>query len=172
VRLAWALPSDPDFDHVSVLASTDRRAPLGASVYSGTATTFAKRRFQNGTYVRFQVLSYDHAGNASRPAVVAIAPSALLRSPRDGSTVRRPPLLAWSAAPNASFYNVQLYRAGRKILTTWPARTRFQLRAAWTYGQRQHLAKGTYRWFVWPAFGRRASARYGQLLGYGSFTVR
>jgi hypothetical protein len=172
LRLSWRLPSDPDFDHVTVLASTNARGPLGATVYSGAGTTFANKRFRNGSYYRYAVISYDHTGNRSVSARVAISPSALLRSPRDGAAVGRPPLLAWKAVPKASFYNVQLYRRGRKILTAWPKRTRLQLYRSWTYVRAQRLTKGDYRWYVWPSFGPRAKPRYGQLLGQGGFAVR
>jgi hypothetical protein len=172
VRLRWTLPANDDFDHVAVFQSSKRRAPLGASVYSGAATRFASRRFRNGTYYRFAVISYDHAGNASPAARVAVSPSAMLRSPRDGASVARPPLLAWNAVPKASFYNVQLYRRGVKVLSAWPTRTRLRLRRTWTYAGSRRLAKGVYRWYVWPAFGPRTQFRYGDFLGTGAFTVR
>jgi hypothetical protein len=172
LRLSWQLPADVDFDHVEILESTSARGPLQASVYKGSATSFTSRRFRNGTFVRYAVISYDHAGNHSSAAGIAVSPAALLRSPRDGSIVSRPPLLAWAAVPRAGYYNVQLYRSGKKVLSAWPTVPRLQLRRTWTYGRRQRLDRGTYRWYVWPGFGDRARGRYGQLLGYGTFVVR
>ena len=71
----------------------------------------------------------------------------------------------------ASYYNVQLYR-GAKVLSTWPAHARLQLRPTWRFDHRRYRLKpGRYRWYVWPGFGRRGSARYGRLIGSGGFVV-
>jgi hypothetical protein len=172
VRLSWRLPRDPDFDHVSVFVSTNKRGPLQGSVYTGKGTTFAYKRFRNGTYYRFAAISYDRAGNHSVEARVAVMPSALLRSPRDGAGVRKPPLLSWMAVSGATYYNVQLVYGGRKILSAWPKQPRLQLRRSWRYGGAHRLKKGLYNWYVWPGLGARSAARYGQLLGRGSFVVR
>ena len=172
LRLSWSRPPDADFDHVVVFESTSARGPLRASVYNGRGTSYTSRRFRNGSYVRFGVVSYDRAGNHSATTVVAVSPAALLRSPRDGSVVSRPPLLAWTNVAKAAYYNVQLYRGSQKVLSAWPSRPWLQLRRGWTYAGGQRLQPGTYRWFVWPGFGARAQGRYGQVLGYGSFVVR
>jgi hypothetical protein len=173
LRLAWTRPADSDFDHVVVLVSTNARSPAGAVVYQGSASTYTAPHFRNGVYYRYLVVSYDHALNASRGVSVVVPASALLRAPRDGSTVRRPPNLAWAAVPNATFYNVQLYRGGRKVFSAWPDRAQLGLGRRWSYaGRRFALAKGAYTWYVWPAFGPRKKFRYGQLLGRGAFTFR
>ena len=172
LRLNWALPGDADFDHVAIAAATSARAPLGASIYSGNASSYTIRPFRNGSYYRFALMSYDHAGNESNAAQIVVSPAALLRSPRDGAKVKTPPLLSWARVSGSHFYNVQLYRGAKKVLSTWPTRPSVKLKRSWTYKGAQRLARGTYRWYVWPGFGRRAKARYGQLLGQGSFTVR
>ncbi len=74
--------------------------------------------------------------------------------------------------PRARFYNVQVYRGGRKVLTVWPTRTRFGMRRTWTFGGRAFKLKpGVYTWYVWPAFGRFTNPRYGTMLGQNSFRV-
>jgi hypothetical protein len=71
-----------------------------------------------------------------------------------------------------SYYNVQVFRGGVKVLSVWPTRTRFQLRARWTFlGRQYRLSAGKYRWYVWPRFGRGAAGRYGNALGQSTFTV-
>jgi hypothetical protein len=51
----------------------------------------------------------------------------------------------------ARHYNVQLYRNGRKILSAWPTRPRFQLKRRWKFnGRAMRLTRGTYTWIVWP----------------------
>jgi hypothetical protein len=119
------------------------------------------------------VLSYDRAGNASRGATVVVPASILLRLPRDRAVLKAPPLLMWDRVPKASYYNVQLYYGGRKVLSAWPNKTKLRTTRSWTYEGRQYgLKSGLYHWYVWPGFGLRPQARYGQLLGQGTFAVR
>jgi Bacterial Ig-like domain len=173
LRLAWTRPPDADFDHVGVFVSTSVKSPARAAVYQGAASAYVEKRFRNGFYYRFTVVSYDHAGNASRGASTVVSASALLRSPGDGAVVREPPRLVWNAVPRASFYNAQLYYGTKKVLSTWPRRPRVQLGRGWSYaGRRFGLNKGLYHWYVWPAFGPRPRSRYGQLLGQATFRVR
>lgn len=154
---------------------------LDAAAFAACASPRTYRRLRRTSHT-FQVRAVDAVGNVDpTPAVlrwtIAAAPrrvrtaSALL-SPRGGARVTSPPLLTWRRVPRASYYNVQLYRGSVKVLSAWPTRTRLQLRARWTYlGRQRQLAPGTYRWFVWPRFGRGASGRYGRLLGQSTFTV-
>jgi hypothetical protein len=59
------------------------------------------------------------------------------------------------------------------VLSTWPSQTHFRLPHAWSYGGRRYsLARGTYRWYVWPGHGVRSAASYGKMLGGSTFTVR
>jgi hypothetical protein len=172
LEIAWGRPPDVDFDHVRVLLSTSPKKPAGKVVYTGKASRYMNRSFRNGTYYRYSIVSYDHAGNASHGVTAVVAASALLRSPRDGSVVHSPPLLGWLAIKKASFYNVQLYYGARKVLSRWPRTARLRLGRTWTYaGQDLRLKKGTYHWYVWPGFGPRLKGRYGQLLGESSFRV-
>lgn len=91
-------------------------------------------------------------------------------APRAGATVRTAPMLRWRAARKASFYNVQLFRRGHKVLTVWPSRPRFRLHARWTFrGREYRLRPGGYTWLVWPAYGTPSKPRYGKLLGQSSF---
>ena len=128
---------------------------------------------------QFQVRAIDAAGNVdATPSLhswkiaaptVKKAASALM-SPKAGARVTRPPLLVWRRAARASFYNVQLFRGGRKVFSAWPTRTRLQLRARWKYlGRQQRLLPGRYRWYVWPGYA--APRRYGALLGSSTFVV-
>jgi len=87
--------------------------------------------------------------------------------------VRTPPLLRWKAVKGVTFYNVQLYRDGKKVLSTWPRKAALQLARSWSYGgKRQRLLPGTYRWYVWGAKGTRARPTYGRALGTSTFVVR
>ena len=77
------------------------------------------------------------------------------------------------AVAKATYYNVQVYRNGQKIFTTWPRTSRpFSLQRSWRFDSRTYeLTPGSYRWYVWPGFGARSANRYGKLLGTRSFVV-
>ena len=172
-ELAWARPSDADFDHVKIFVSTSAKTPPRTLVYTGAAQSYTNKRFKNGLYYKYAILSYDRAGNASRGETVVIPPSVLLRLPRDGAVVSGSPLLVWTKIGNASYYNVQLFHGARKVLTEWPNVAKLGVKRTWLYSNRRYrLKSGTYRWYVWPGFGPRSQGRYGQLLGQGTFTVR
>jgi hypothetical protein len=174
LRLTWSRPPDADFGYVRVLAAKGAaRGKPRTLVYKGSATRYTDKRFDNGIFHRYAIITYDHAGNASRGISVAIRPSALLRFPRDGGIVHAPPRLVWEKVANATFYNVQLYFRGRKVLSAWPTGAQLGLKQRWFYaGRRFKLNKGAYGWYVWPGFGRRSKSRYGQPLGQSGFTVR
>jgi len=172
LKLTWTKPPDADFDHVAVFVSTRRKSPPRTLVYKGNGTRYTNKRFKNGLYYRYSIVSYDHAANASRGVAAVVPPSILLRSPRDGDLVRSPPLFVWRAVAKATFYNVQLYYGPEKVLSAWPNREKLALARTWTYaGRRFQLMKGAYRWYVWPAFGPRSKSHYGQLLGQGTFRM-
>jgi hypothetical protein len=81
-------------------------------------------------------------------------------------------VLRWSAVAKATYYNVQLFREGRKILTLWPTKPTLQVPSSWRFtGTTFRLTPGVYRWYVWPGFGPRSANRYGKLLGTRSFVV-
>jgi hypothetical protein len=173
LRLAWSLPTDPDFDHVKVMRSRKAKGAASSVVYDGRGTGYTDKRFQNGTYYRYVIVAYDRSGNGSHGVRVVVPPAVLLNSPRDGGVVKGPPLLLWSGVRRASYYNVQVYRGRIKVLSAWPSTPKLRMHSKWVYnGRTFKLRKGGYRWWVWPAFGPRSKAAYGQLLGTGTFVVR
>jgi hypothetical protein len=173
LRLRWNNPADSDFDHVRVFVSTESSTTPSTLVYTGKGRSYTNKRFENGVYHRYLVVSYDQGANASLGASAVVPTSALLWSPRDGLDVDSPPLLRWAGVRRASFYNVQVYYRGRKVLSAWPAKPRRALARRWVYrGRGFSLRRGTYVWYVWPGFGPKAKSHYGQLLGQATFSVR
>ncbi len=82
------------------------------------------------------------------------------------------PTLSWHARPKVTYYNLQLFRDGHKILSAWPTVPHYALKASWRYrGHTYKLAAGRYRWYVWPGYGPRAAHRYGRMLTKGAVTV-
>lgn len=72
-------------------------------------------------------------------------------------------MLRWRPVASATYYNVQLWLRGKKVLTTWPSGPSLRL---------PRLKPGPYTWFVWPGRGPRALHKYGPLLGKSTFIVR
>ncbi len=120
------------------------------------------------------MIGVDEAANRAEQKLSLVATGALL-SPTPGLRIsmKSPPTLVWAPAKGASYYNVQLIRAGRKVLSAWPTRPSFRLRRTWLYkGRRYRLTAGVYRWYVWPGYGRISAARYAKRpLGSSSFVV-
>jgi len=82
-------------------------------------------------------------------------------------------MLRWRPVRKARFYNVQVFRRGHKMLSAWPGRPQFRLRARWVFqGDEYRLRPGKYIWLVYPAFGTLSNPRYGKLVGLSSFVVK
>jgi hypothetical protein len=170
-RLAWQSSSQAD---IAVIERSRRRARESvAVVYRGSGGSFTDERIENGKEYLYVVRSYDEAGNASQPVSVRALPKVLLLEklpylPR----VSVSPILRWRTTPRATYYHVQLFRGGKRILAAWPSGPELALRPAWTWrGHRYRLDHGTYRWYVWAGFGRRSSPRYARL-GTAAFAIR
>jgi hypothetical protein len=139
-------------------------------VYHGNGGSFRDTRVLNGVRYRYTLTAVDLAGLASVRDIL-VTPGPHLMAPAGGAHVTAPPLLQWTPVNGASYYNVQLYRAG-KVLSAWPTQARLQLGRSWSFhGRHFRLRPGRYRWYVWPGFGSKAAARFGALIGSGSFTV-
>jgi hypothetical protein len=99
------------------------------------------------------------------PKVVSLGKNAY--TPRTAAQ----PILNWPARQGASYYHVQLFRNGKRILAAWPLKTELALRQSWRWaGRRYRLAPAQYAWFVWAGFGARTAARY-KLIGHSRFIV-
>ena len=174
VTLTWDDPPDTDFNHVEVFRSTvGPGGSLETSIYTGRTRKLLDRGLTNDTTYQYVVVAIDKTGNRAGGAIItAIPKAALLLTPKNGATLSRPPVLAWAGLPDASYYNVQLWRNGAKILSAWPVKTRLALRRQWSYdGRVRTLSPGLYRWYVWPGLGDRTAKDYGPVLGMQSFRI-
>ena len=177
VRLRWRTSADAD--SVEVVRTPGVRSKAPAVIFRGLGTTFVDRRVKGGVRYAYQVRVADAAGNANADTVSAVPAKSsggrrlLSPPPRSVVTAGQPPLLQWTPVRGARYYNVQLFREGRKILSVWPTRARYQLKRRWTYGGKpRRLAPAKYRWLVWPGFGPRSKADYGRRMGPSTFEVR
>ena len=171
VTLRWQLPADVDFARVRIARQRLGRQWRPVRDLT-TATRFVDHAVENDVRYRYRIRSYDAAGNASAPVYTVERPSRIF-APEYGAVLTRPPLIDWTGVRNATYYNVQIWRNGRKILSRWPWKSSVQLRSTWRYkGRSYSLSAAGYRVYAWPGFGRPAAGRYGRLLGTTSFRVQ
>jgi hypothetical protein len=152
----------------SVMGST-----AGAeTAYSGTNSNFVDTHVKNGVRYIYAVTASDRAGNTSSASIRAIPTASSLR-PFAGTAVGSAPLLTWKKVKRARYYNIQLWRGGKKVLTAWPGQASFQVPQRWGFkGRRYSISRGHYRWWVWPGIGPRSAHRYGKPIGTSSFRLR
>ena len=183
VTITWTPPADPDFERVVVVRVSPGKSAPSRTVYEGADTALVDRGLTNGVRYRYRITTRDRAGNSSAGVEVAATPRSPLIAPRNGASVSAPPVLRWRPPPRATYYNVQLWlvRAGGqqqaarpvKVLSAWPSTPRLKLIARWVFGGKRYwLVPGSYRWFVFPGFGKRSQARYGALVGQSALTVK
>lgn len=166
----------------SARGSSRFQCRLDSASFGRCVSPRSYRRLAAGGH-RFAVRAIDAAGNIDpTPSAAAwkvmkagstrtVASTALL-APAPGARVSKPPLLRWRQARGATYYNVQLYRSGRKVLSAWPTRTKLQLQSRWRFGGRtMQLSAGSYQWYVWPGRGAPSARSYGRLLGSSTFVV-
>jgi hypothetical protein len=167
-QVTWRKSSDTQV--VEVSRAPGRKGEGESVVYRGTATGFLDTGLAVGHKYEYRVTGIDEAANRSERAVGIVATGPLV-SPLPGARIKGPVTLDWVPVKRASYYNLQILR-GRKVLSIWPTQSSFRLLRTWSYnGRRYKLRPGTYRWYVFPGYGRISASRYGRLLGSSTFVV-
>jgi hypothetical protein len=168
VALAWTTTADAE--SLEVLRTPGVGAEQASVVFRGRGERFVDRKVRNGVRYVYELRIADGAGNG-RSRTVSAVPGYRLVSPAV-MRARRPPLLRWTPVRGARYYNLQLSRGGRKILSVWPSHPRYQLKRRWEYGGKaRRLVPGRYRWRVWPGFGPRSKGDYGKQIGPRTFRL-
>ncbi len=168
VTLHWTISPDSS---VTVTRSAAKKGSADTTVYHGSGEAFTDTKLTNGLRYRYSISVIDQAGNTAEAG--ATATPLALSVPPQGTRLTRPPNLTWSKVVGASYYNVQLFQRGKKILSVWPLKTSFRLPRSWTFAGKKHaLTAGSYRWYVWPGYGPRKASKYGKLLGGSIFVMR
>jgi len=166
--LRWSASADTASVTVARLSSV--KGSANTIVYKGDGRSYTDSKVTNGVRYRYTVTAVDAAGNKTSLQKL-VEPRALLK-PALGAKLSAPPLLAWSKLAGTSYYNVQIFFQGHKVLSLWPVTTKLPLTRTWTYnGVKFTLKKGRYRWYVWPGYGPRSASKYGKLLGGSLFYV-
>jgi hypothetical protein len=165
----------PDTTRVQLTRSPGVGGAPSTAMYTGAERSFSDSKLINGIDYRYTLTAFDDAGNATDASTVAtpVAPPVVtLASKTTNTRLSKPPELRWKTVKGARYYNVQIFRGERKILSAWPRRARMRVRGTWLYrGKRQRLVAGRYRWYVWAGFGRLGARRYGPLLGRNQFVI-
>jgi hypothetical protein len=170
ISLSWT--RGKDVVQAKVARVPGPKGPKRGVVYQGKARKLVDRKILPGKRYWYEVALVDQAGNEASKTI-GLRPAAGIYAPAEGSIVGKPPLVQWSPVAKARFYNLQLWRGNLKLLTAWVTHPSVALKQRWKFqGRRQSLANGSYRLYVWPAFGTRRDPRYGKLLGQVSFAVR
>ncbi len=166
VGLNWSTSDVAPVASVTVSRTSKKGAPL-YQLLSGQATSFVDSAVSNGEAYDYTVTVTDQAGNVSSASVEA-TPKASTVTPG----IALLPILRWKRVPKATYYNVQIFRGKKKVLSAWPTSTDYKVKASWRYdGHSYRLTAGTYHWYVWPGYGRRARARYGKLIRSTTFAI-
>jgi hypothetical protein len=140
-------------------------------VYRGRGHRYVDGGLTDGRRYRYELLATDRAGNHGRDHAV-VRPHRGLLAPAPDAQVTAPPLLRWRPVLGALYYNVQLMRDGRTILSDFPERPRYPMLATWTFKrQTKALVPGSYTWYVWAAHRRRTGGVYGERIGRRRFVV-
>jgi HYR domain len=171
VTLSWTKPIDVDYERVRIWRKRARANAWKRLADRVRADSFTDRTVSNHVRYLYRIRSFDHAGNRSRAATVSAWPTPILW-PRYDAVVHSPPVVDWRSVRNATYYNMQVWRDGRKLLSVWPLVSRYRLRSSWTFkGKRHMLSGGRVTVYVWPGFGPKAAVRYGPLYGRTRFTL-
>jgi hypothetical protein len=167
VALEWSSPPGVEAE---VVRSSKNGEPV--VVFRGLGERLVDRRLRNGRRYGYTVSLIDQAGNRSSDRTGAVPTDSPLLLPAAGAHLKSAPELVWKRVRKARYYNVQLLRRGRKILSVWPRAHELELRESWRFGARRYRLKPAhYCWYVWPGLGARSERRYGKRLGKSCFTV-
>ena len=171
ITIAWTPSSD--FASMQIVRSPGLKGKASSVVYTGKAPRFVDKSVQAGSRYRYQLVVEDLAGNNSGRTATA-GPLAPLYLPTAGAALRAPPLLRWQTVAGAKFYNVQLYRNGVKMLSSWPRSAKLRLGRTWQYRRQAAAASGrAATGGTSGARGARASGpTYGRVLGSSTFRIR
>lgn len=170
-RIALDWSTSPD-SQAEVVRLAKNAAPV--VVYRGPASGFTDRGLKNRRRYRYTVTLIDQAGNRVASTTSTVPTASKLLVPPKGSRVLAefPPTLIWKPVKKASYYNVQVFRRGTKVLSSWPRDWRYRLKRSWRFGgKRYRFVPGKYCWYVWPGYGKRSKRDYGKRLGRSCFRV-
>jgi hypothetical protein len=105
----------------------------------------------------------------AEPSPTVVEPVREQRS-ADSQGIARATELRWPLVAGADFYDVVLWRDGKRVLDVWPRTNRLVVPAGGALEART-LAPGRYLWFVYAGFDGKTAPRFGALLAHGELDV-
>jgi hypothetical protein len=175
VNLRWT--ASPDAVEYTVTRESQHEQPP-STVYVGNSPSYDDRNVNESETYTYTVTAADAAANSSSVVIVAIPGGSQMvlgarETPKTRSVTVSTPRLRWRRVPRADYYNVQVFRSRRKILSAWPSRPPLTLRPSWRFrGKSFLLTAGRYHYYVWPGYGKRRARHYGKLIAHRWFKVR
>lgn len=168
--LKWKI--SPDVSSVRVVRAPGRAGEAESVVYNGRADFYKDTGIDNRAQYEYRVSAADEAANATPEQKAVAMPLPPLYNPARGARVRSPIVFEWLGVEKATYYNVQVWCRGRKMLTAWPKKPRLVVPRQGKFAGRAYtLPRTQCRWHVWPGFGRFADRRYGRMAGQSTFVL-
>ena len=165
LTLRWVKPVSPDLASVLVVLNLNhapKRPADGIKVYRGLGTS-TKVTLRAGDTGYLALYSYAKGGAFSAAARTKVSLASLIPlRPLTGSVLRAVPLLTWKPKQGSAYYNLQLFRNGKRVLVVWPSHASYRIPAG-------ILTPGTYVWYVWPALRSGGSATFASRIGRATF---
>ena len=170
LTLRWVNPVTTNLASVLVIMNLDhapKKPSDGTKIYRGlnTSASVTLRAGQTGYLALF-----SYAKGSTKPSEPARAKFSLASliplRPLTGSILHEVPVLTWKPQKGSAYYNLQLYRNGKRVLVVWPSQASYRPPAG-------VLKPGAYVWFVWPALRVGGAApTFASLIGRATFTYR
>jgi hypothetical protein len=168
LTLRWVNPVATDLASVLVVLNLNhapKRPADGIKVYRGLGSS-TKITLRPGETGYLALYSYAKGGAFSAPARTKVSLASLIPlRPLTGSVVQTTPLLTWKPKQGSAYYNLQLFRKGKRVLVVWPSRASYRIPAG-------TLTPGTYVWYVWPALRSGGTATFAHLIGRATFIYK
>ncbi len=134
VRLTWARPRDGDFRRVEIVRIPGKKKAARSLVYRGNKRAFIDRGLKNGSKYMWVIYATDRAGNRSGGIrVEAITPARARLGTRANVRPQTPLVFWWRPVKKARFYNFQLFRGQKKVLSSWPSKPSVSLSGSWNW---------------------------------------
>jgi len=168
-----------------VVRGAARAASLAAAVVAFAAAGFfasgALHPHSRSAPVVFNVPGQTAAAPQPAAPSKAQATSSTSVPPQPAGTAKRatptapqpePRTFAWVPVAGAASYEVEFFRAGRRIFAGKTIQPRLTLSARWTYrGRKFRLGPGVYQWDVWPIYKSATGSRRGKPVVQSKLTV-
>jgi hypothetical protein len=172
------VPNSPAAKVRSTPSGVSEPAPAPAPASAAPAPRRSGTRASHQTLRQRHSKHQSNAGQSSgrRPAQPPVVPAKHAREKPvppavvGGQALHR---LRWNAVAGATYYNLVLWRDGKRVLDLWPTSPRVVVPStSIKHGTQARLSPGRYLWFVYPGFGAKPAHQYGALAGSGVLVVQ